>query len=83
MTESGFTIVAAVNDRHVLAANLQSSPAMAQAGEHQLLIQEGFSAAALAFNQALDRARHDIVVFLHQDMYLPEGWFDRVRHWRL
>jgi Glycosyltransferase like family len=79
MSEPGLTIVAAVNDRGVLATNLQSSPGMAQAGKHQFLVQEGFSAAALAFNQALDRAQHDVVVFLHQDMYLPAGWFDNVR----
>lgn len=76
MDASKFSVVAAVNNRRVLQDNLLRSPALAGRGQgHQLLIQERFVSAALAYNDALDRAVNDIVVFVHQDVYLPSSWF--------
>jgi len=73
-----FTVVAAVNNRKTLEANLLASPALAGDDRVQLLIKEGFRSASLAYNDALDEARSDVVVFVHQDIYLPAGWFDQV-----
>ena len=71
------TIVAAVNNRQVLMENLLQSPALG-GNRFQLLIKENFASASLAYNSAIDDAENDILVFVHQDIYLPEGWFAKV-----
>jgi hypothetical protein len=42
--------------------------------EHQLIVQEGYLSAAMAYNSALKHAINDIVVFVHQDVFLPDAW---------
>jgi hypothetical protein len=37
----------------------------------------GQASAADGFNIALEKARHDLVVFVQQDIYLPRGWDSR------
>lgn len=71
------TIVAAVNDDAVLTQNLLASPVVREGGA-EVILQRGFSSAARAYNDALDRASHDVVVLPHQDVYLPRGWEDRL-----
>lgn len=66
-------IVAAVNDDAVLAANLLRSPLVAQ-GAAALFVQRGYASAGRAFNAALVRCTADVVVIVHQDVYLPAGW---------
>ena len=78
MTRDRYTIVVAVNDRTVLARNLLLSPDIASGRQPDLLLKEGFRSAAAAYNSAIDEARNDILVFVHQDVYLPENWFDAV-----
>jgi len=39
-----------------------------------LIINRGYKSAALAYNDGLDSADADIIVFAHQDVYLPRGW---------
>ncbi len=73
------TVVAAVNDERVLDRNLMRSPDLVNEPNCQLLFKRGFRSAALAYNAALDEAEHDLVVFLHQDVYLPAGWLDGLR----
>lgn len=67
------TFVAAVNNIETLNGSLLKSPCL-QTGEHQLLITHGASSAAEAYNKAFEEATGDILVFLHQDVWLPEGW---------
>jgi hypothetical protein len=74
MKFDAITVVAAVNDRQILEANLLRSPLLAPGHAHQFLIQEGFRSASLAYNDALAQARNEIVVFVHQDVLLPERW---------
>ena len=74
MAGRGFTVAAAVNDRRTLMNNLLRSPDIHR-GECSVVIKENFHSASLAYNSALDEAENDIVVFAHQDVYLPEGWF--------
>ncbi len=68
------SFVIAVNDRDVLKSNFLASPCVSARDE--VILQEGFSSAALAYNDALARARNDTVVFVHQDVFLPEDWTD-------
>ena len=72
------TLAVAVNDRAVLEANLLASPALQEAQDHQLLLQEGYPSAGLAYNHATENSANDLMVFLHQDIYLPAGWFSRL-----
>lgn len=51
-----------------------ASPMFRGEHPHQILAQEGFSSAAAAYNDAIERSDNDLLVFLHQDMYLPESW---------
>lgn len=68
------TFVVAVNDRRVLQTNLLASPCLGNSNHHEVILQEGFSSAAEAYNDALLRARNELVVFIHQDVFLPESW---------
>jgi hypothetical protein len=72
------TFVAAVNDRRILEQNLLASPALHEDSGCEVLVQEHYRSAAKAYNQAMDRSRHDLLVFVHQDVYLPSGWLQRL-----
>ena len=68
-------IVAAVNQPQVLAENLLSSP-----GVTNVVQQRGYSSVSKAFNAALENISDaHIVAFIHQDVYLPEGWLGQLR----
>jgi hypothetical protein len=71
-TSFKWSLVSAVNDEQVLRHTLLPSPAV----QHgcQLITKRGFSCAGKAYNEGLAEAEHDIVVFAHQDVYLPGTW---------
>jgi hypothetical protein len=76
--EPRITFIVAVNDREVFENNFLASPCLR--GAHaQLVIQEQFVSAPNAYNDALGRSSNDLVVFCHQDVYLPEGWLKDLR----
>jgi len=66
-------VVAAVNDGEVLSNNLAVSPMLAE-DRVPLIIERGHQSAASAYNAGLDRTTADVVIFAHQDVYLPRGW---------
>jgi hypothetical protein len=70
-------VVAPVNDDDILKQNLLRSPPII--GGLQLLTMRGHRSAALAYNQAIDQTSADLLVLVHQDVYLPAGWVERVR----
>ncbi len=76
MNAHAFALVAAVNCRKTLENNLLASPGLK--GSVELLIKEGFASASAAYNSAIDDAVADILIFVHQDIYLPAGWLERV-----
>lgn len=66
-------VVAAVNNDKVLRNNLAMSPIISE--DHVPLITErGYRSAGMAYNAGLDKVTADIVIFAHQDVYLPRGW---------
>jgi hypothetical protein len=71
-------VVAAVNDERVLASNLLRSPMMSRA-DVRFHSRRGFSSAARAYSDAMADCHADLVVFVHQDVYLPGGWEQRLR----
>ena len=75
MRDEAFTIVVSVNNEEVLQKNLLLSPGLLSGGRNQLVIRRHFTSASLSYNSAIDEAEHDIVIFVHQDVYLPDTWF--------
>lgn len=73
LVSRSLAVVAAVNDDEVLAANLAASPCLRNE-EIPLVIERGRDSAGQAYNAGLDRTTAEIVVFAHQDVYLPRGW---------
>jgi Glycosyltransferase like family len=73
-----FTIVAAVNDMDILNKNLCSSPEINN-GKNQIIIKRNYRAASLAYNDAIEDATNEIILFVHQDVYLPENWFSNFK----
>ncbi len=53
--------------------NLASSP-LIQEGRARLHVELGFPSASLAYLSGLEKCTEQIVVFAHQDVYLPAGW---------
>jgi hypothetical protein len=72
------TFVIAVNNRELFEHNFLASPCLGQRHDHQILVQENFSSAAKAYNDAIDRAANDLIVFCHQDILLPEPWLSQI-----
>ena len=72
------TFVVAVNNREVFEHNFLASPCLRLSGDNQILVQENFNSAAKAYNDAIDRAANDLIVFCHQDIVLPEGWLSEL-----
>lgn len=71
------TIVVAVNNDEVLRSNLLSSPDLRD--EIEVLPLRGYRSAAAAYNTGLARAKSEYVAFVHQDVYLAEGWLKKFR----
>jgi SAM-dependent methyltransferase len=68
------TFVACVNDDDQLESNLLRSPCLDPGTPHEIILMRRQTSAADGFNTALEKARHDLVVFVQQDIYLPRGW---------
>ncbi len=73
-----FSVIAAVNDEEVLQQCLLSSPDFQIQDFGEVLLQRGFDNVADAYNPAISQAKGEVLVFMHQDVYLPAGWFQRV-----
>lgn len=73
VNSTSLAVVAAVNDDEVLAGNLAASPLLSNKSV-PLIVERGHESAALAYNAGLKRAVADVVIFAHQDVYLPRGW---------
>ena len=72
--------VAAVNNDAVASQNLAMSPAL-RADSGRLTILRDQPSASIAYNAGLDATEAEIIVFAHQDVYLPAGWDDKLaRH---
>lgn len=71
-----FTIVTAVNDDEVFQKNLHSSPDISN---HELIVLRGYNNVCRAYNHGMMKASNDIVLFIHQDVYLPDGFFNQLQ----
>ena len=72
-TAPRFAVVVACNDDEVLQSNLMRSPEISSFEE--VVVRRGFKSAGEAYNSGMDATTADVIVFAHQDVYLPDGWF--------
>jgi Glycosyltransferase like family len=77
--EPNITFVVAVNNREIFENNFLASPCLRGAHEHEVVVQERFVSAPRAYNDALGRSSNDLIVFCHQDVYLPETWLSDLK----
>lgn len=70
-------LAAAVNSVSVLENCLRRSPDVAE-GRLKIRTYQGFASAGLAYNAALMESEADILILAHQDVYLPEGFLNRI-----
>jgi hypothetical protein len=68
------TFVVNSNNREILQSNLLASTCLQDPHSHQVIVQEGYSSASQAYNDAIDKSKNDLMVFIHQDVILPESW---------
>ena len=57
-----------------LRTNLLASPCLRPGTPHQVIAVEGCPSAADGLNAGFQYAKHELIVCVHQDVYLPEGW---------
>lgn len=69
-------IVVASNSDEVLNRNLLASPLVAAGVPVEVV--RGAPSAAVAYNRGLDATVAPLVIFAHQDVYLPAGWEARL-----
>lgn len=80
MGQDFFTLVTAVNDMKVLQQNLYLSPDIKANSLNQLIIKRNYRSAALAYNEAIEEAKNEIILFVHQDVYFPDAWFANLKN---
>jgi len=76
MKLADLTIIAAVNNDEVLNSCLKGSPDL-KSGDVEVLAMRGHPSAASAYNAGIDSAKGEYLVFVHQDVYLAEGWISK------
>jgi glycosyltransferase involved in cell wall biosynthesis len=72
------SFVVCVSDDSILAAHLLASPCLGPGSPHEIIAVRNAPSAAEGLNSGLERAKHALVVCVHQDVYLPEGWDERL-----
>ena len=71
-----WTLIASVNDEEVLNQTLLRSPVIDK--KCQVITKRGFASAGRAYNAGIAEATNKILVFAHQDVYLPHNWLEHL-----
>lgn len=73
------TFVVCVNDQGELEQNLLFSP-VAHSPSHQWILVDNRAGDGISqiYHAAARKAKNDLVFFVHQDLYLPPGWEERL-----
>lgn len=72
-----FAAAAAINDRDVLGRCLAASPDIVS-GAIPLATYEGYRTAGSAYNAALEHSPAPVLILVHQDVYLPAGFAEKL-----
>lgn len=70
------SIITASNSDEILKSSLLASPDLADVTE--VSVQRGAQSAAAAYNRGIRETSGEVMVFVHQDVYLPAGWVGRL-----
>ncbi|GGE09838.1 hypothetical protein GCM10011529_15200 [Polymorphobacter glacialis] len=73
MSHRSVVIAAAVNNEQILADTLALSPDLTS-GRVKFIPVRAAESASAAYNTVLSETTADLVIFVHQDVYLPAGW---------
>jgi Glycosyltransferase like family len=65
------SIICSANNETLLRDNLLRSPIVTR---HELIVKQNYRNVAAAYNQAQRQAEGDYLIFVHQDVYLPESF---------
>jgi hypothetical protein len=71
-----FCFITASNNEEILRTNLLASPDLAG---NEISVQRGARSASEAYNRGIDASGGEIMIFLHNDMFLPAGWLEKLR----
>jgi hypothetical protein len=71
-----FSIICSANMPEVLNSNLLKSPGIL---EHEIITIFGAKNVPTAYNKAVSIASEEILIFVHQDVFLPESFFPDLR----
>jgi SAM-dependent methyltransferase len=72
--DTPISFVVCSNDPDQLESNLRRSPCLDPGTPHELIVLRDQASAADGYQAGREQATNDIVVFVHQDVYLPRGW---------
>jgi SAM-dependent methyltransferase len=72
------SVICCVQDRETLAANLLASPDLRPGSTHQVILLQDCPDAATGLATGLARAKHELVIWAHQDVYMPRGFIARL-----
>ena len=75
------SFVVAVNDEEELRNNFLAS-AVARGGRHEILLVDNssnsrYESISALYSEAMEKVKNDLVLFVHQDLYLYDGWEQR------
>jgi hypothetical protein len=71
---TGISLVVCLSQDEVLRANLLASPCLQPGSRNELIAIRHAESAAGGLSMGIARARNDLVVCVHQDVFLPSGW---------
>ena len=77
MSDRSVVVAAAVNNEQILATTLALSPDLVSVLVEFMPVR-GAASASTAYNSVLARTTADLVIFVHQDVYLPYGWISQI-----
>lgn len=76
--QESITFVVPANNRAVLERNFLASPFLSEVDNLHVLVQENYTSAAKAYNNAINRSSSDLIIFVHQDVFLPRRWLSQL-----
>jgi hypothetical protein len=72
--KEALSLVVCMSDSELTQCNLFASPSLGPGFHHEVTAAKNCPSAADGLNLGLERAAHEYVVCVHQDVYLPDGW---------
>ncbi len=76
--DTPISFVVCCSDTEQLESNLRRSPCLDPGTPHELIVLRDQASAAEGFHAGWEQATGELVVFVHQDVYLPRGWDSRL-----